>query len=133
MKIRSWEDVDEGLGIIRESREVIAEARGKMSREHTIIGDLEQRIEAFVRDHEEDLQERSKSVRHGRVWLRSATRLVARSWAAVVARLKDDGGYAYLRIKEEADKEALAQADDAELAKFGVRRKTEDVFGYEVA
>ena len=133
MKIKSWEDVDAALALITESQKVIAEARAKVDHEKAIIAAIEPRIEAFVREHEDELQERSKSLPHGRVWLRSATRLVARSWAKVLERIRECGRPDLVRAKEEPDKEKLAEMADETLKRFGVRRETEDVFGYEAS
>ena len=133
MKIKSWEDVDGALAEIAKRREAIAIAKARADTEREAIAELEPRIEAFVREHEDELQERSKSLPHGRVWLRSATRLVARSWAKVLERLQEGNMWGCIRKKYEVDKEALEERTDSDLAEVGARRKTEDVFGYEVA
>lgn len=133
MKIKSWDDVDNCLGLIASYQRQIAGYKGQADALKATIAELEPRIEAFVREHEDELQERSKSLVHGRVWLRQATRLVAKSWAKVLDKIRDWHRRELLRVKEEPDKTALALLDDAELKALGVVRKTEDTFGYEAA
>jgi phage host-nuclease inhibitor protein Gam len=131
MKIKSWDDVDMALAQIAAHKEAIAAAKGLVDERREKIGELEPRIEAFVREHEDELQERGKSLPHGRVWLRQATRLVARSWARVLERLLEVGLDSLVRVKQEPDKDALTREPDEFLEKIGVKRKTEDAFGYE--
>lgn len=133
MKIGSWEDADKALELIGQWREDIAYNKAETDRRKADIKQTEEILEEFVRQHETDLQERSKALTHGRVWLRQATRLVARSWGAVIEKLREARSFSYLRIEYEIDKPSMQLADDAELAKYGVKRKTSDVFGYEVA
>jgi phage host-nuclease inhibitor protein Gam len=133
MKIRTWDDVDEALAAIAAHQVDIAHYKGTIDHLRAAVGELEPRIEAFVREHEDDLQERSKALAHGRVWLRQATRLAAKSWAKVLDKILAGTDHQYIRTKYEPDKERLGELDDAALKAFGVTRKTEDVFGYEAS
>ena len=133
MKIKSWDDVDEALRQIAVRTGQIATCKGEIDRLREAIAELEPRIEAFVRAHEDELQERSKSLPHGRVWLRQATRLVARSWAKVVEKLFSTEHEWCIRPKYEADKERLAELTDEQLKRYGVKRETTDTFGYEAS
>ncbi len=76
MKIRSWEDADKALSEIAKRKEGIAVAKARVDSERELIGEIAGALEAFVREHDEDLQEKSKALPHGKVWLRQATRLV---------------------------------------------------------
>jgi phage host-nuclease inhibitor protein Gam len=131
MKIKGWDDVDAALSSIANLQAEIAEHKGAIDHLREAIGELEPRIEAFVREHEDELQERSKSLTHGRVWLRQATRLASKSWAKVLTKLLGGPYEQYVRAKYEPDKERLGEMEDWELKDLGVVRKTDDVFGYE--
>ncbi len=131
MKIKSWEDVDRALMAIAVHQADIAAYKGIVDQWRAQIAELEPRIEAFVREHEDELQERSKSLTHGRVWLRRATRLTARSWAKVVDKLFGTPHEQCIRTKYEPDKERLAELTDEQLKAYGVKRETIDAFGYE--
>ena len=133
MKIRSWEDADQALAEIGKRREAIAVAKARADAERELIGEIEERLEAFVRDHEEDLQEKSKALPHGRVWLRWSTRLTARSWVKVLENLLAGKHLQYLRVEHEVNKEALNETGAAFLLQIGVRRKSGDAFGYETS
>ena len=134
MKITSWDDVDMALELIAEHQGAIAEAKAQADEAKDAIGELEPRIEDFVREHETDLLERSRAVTHGRVWLRRATRLVTvgrMSWKKVLDALVEAKRMSLVRRKYEVDKEALAELTDERLAELKVRRETADAFGYE--
>ena len=133
MKIRSWEDADQALAEIAARKEDIAICRARADEEKGAIGELEERLEAWVRDNEEDLQEKSKALPHGKVWLRWSTRLTARSWAKVLENLLMGKHLQYLRVEHEVNKEALNETGAAFLLQIGVRRKSGDAFGYEVS
>lgn len=133
MKIKSWDDVNVALGEIATCQLEIAGWKGRIDESRSVISELEPRIEAFVREHEDELQERSKSLANGRVWLRSASRLAAKSWAKVVEKLFGTAHEQCIRTKYEADKERLAELDDATLKTYGVKRETTDAFGYEAS
>ncbi len=131
MKIKSWHDVDLALAEIAKRQAAIAAAKAAIDGERELIAAIEPRIEAWVREHEDEMQERSRALPHGRVWLHQAKRLSARSWARVLDCLVERKAWAYIRTKREVNKKALAGCTDEQLAGLGVRRKTEDVFGYE--
>jgi len=133
MKIRSWEDADQALAEIAKRKEGIAVARARVDTEKREIESLEERLEIWVRDNEEDLQEKSKALPHGKVWLRWSTRLAARSWAKVLENLLAGKHLQYLRVEHEVNKDALKEVGDAFLLQIGVRRKSGDAFGYETS
>jgi phage host-nuclease inhibitor protein Gam len=134
MKIKSWDDVDLALAEIAEQQGAIAQAKSDVDEAKEAIADLEPEIESFVREHEEDLLERSRAFENGRVWLRKAKRLglIGRwSWRKVLDGLIEAKRRTLIRTKREVDKEALEQLTDDQLAELRVKRVTEDVFGYE--
>jgi len=133
MKIRSWDDADQALKEIAASKEAIAIAKARVDEQREEIGALEERLEVFVRDHEEDLQEKSKSLAHGRVWLRWSTKLTARSWAKVLENLLGQKDLRFVRVEYDVNKDALKDSGDAFLLQIGVRRKSGDAFGYETS
>jgi len=133
MKIKSWDDVDGALAEIARRQAIIAAAKGQIDEQRKAIAEIEPRMEAFVVEHEDELQERSKALAHGRVWLRRATSLTARSWAKVLEKLEAFGLTDCIRLKPEPNKEALGMLPDDRLKELGVKRTTEDVFGYEAA
>ena len=133
MKIKSWDDVDAALAEIAKREAAIAEAKAQIDEEKASIKELEPGIEVWVREHETDMQERSLSLENGKVWLRKATHLHARSWQKVLDRLKEGKFWSCIRKKLEVDKEALETRSDEFLEQVGVRKKETDAFGYETA
>jgi phage host-nuclease inhibitor protein Gam len=133
MKIKSWEDVDRVLREIAKREAAIAESKAQIDEEKAAIKDLEPEIEAYVREHEGDMQERSLSLENGKVWLRKSSHLHARSWQKVLEHLKEAKVWACIRKKFEVDKEALEGRSEEFLSGIGVRNKEEDGFGYETA
>ncbi len=133
MKIRSWEEADKALMEIGRRQEAIAIAQARAETEKEAIGELAESLEAWVRERAQDLKEKSLDLPHGRVWLRWSNWLYARSWKRVAEVLEATKATAYLHIKPKANKEALEKADDDFLKALGIRRKSGDVFGYEVS
>ena len=136
MKIKSWEDVEGALACIAEHESQIAQGKAMVDDAKEEIAGIEPHLEEFVRDHAEDLQERSRALDSGRVWLRKASRLVLvgkTSWKKVLAALVDERRMNLVRIKREVDKEALDQLSDERLGELKIRRDTKDAFGYETA
>ena len=54
------------------------------------------------------------------------------TWDMVLGKLKEHEFTDAIRLKEEVNKDVLLQWDDQKLAKVGVKRKTEDKFGYDL-
>lgn len=134
MKIKSWDDVNLALAEIAGCQAEIVEAKARADEAKAVVAELEPRIEAFVREHEDDMQERSLALDSGRVWLRKATHLetVGRwSWRKVCDALVEAKRWTLVSTKRSVDKEALEQLTDERLAELKVKRVEEDVFGYE--
>jgi hypothetical protein len=134
MKIRSWDDADRALAEIADQRGVIAQAKADADDAKAAIAEIVPHIEAYVREHEAELLERSRALPSGRVWLRKATHLglIGRwSWKKVLTTLIEAKRWTLVRTERGVDKEALEQLSDEQLAELRVKRVTEDVFGYE--
>ena len=132
--IRSWDDVNEALAQIARLNGDIAQAKADADDAKEAIGELEPAIEAYVRENEAELLERTRALDHGRVWLRKATRLklIGRyTWKKVLDALVADKRRSLIRTKPEVDKEAIDQLSDEQLSELRVKRETRDVFGYE--
>ena len=134
--MRSWDDVNEALkeigGLNAEAAQIKERAGAALEKLKKRRGQLEERMEGFVRAREDELELRSKVLPCGRVWLREATHLTARSFEKVLQWLHEHGRREFIRVKSEIDKEALAKADPELLMQCGAKLKTEDKFGYEV-
>ena len=136
MKIKSWEDVDAALDEIGEQEALIAMAKATVDDAKEQIKTIAPHIEQWVREHEEDLQERSRALPNGRVWLRKATRLALvgkASWKKVLALLLEGKRYSLIHVERSVDKEALKELPDERLAELKIKRDTTDAFGYETA
>jgi phage host-nuclease inhibitor protein Gam len=129
--MKTWGQANRALGLIAGIERRLARLGGEADRlrkRRTKWGD---RLEAFTRAHEGEMEGRSRKMPHGRVWLHQATTLTARSWAKVLEWLKREEMHSYIRTKEELDKDALRQAEPDLIESCGAKLKTEDVFGYE--
>jgi len=136
MKIKSWEDVDTALAEIAEHEENIMQAKATVDEAKGEIAKIEPAIEEYVREHEAELQERTLALVSGRVWLHRATHLdpMGRvSWKRILTEFIEYKRFNLISTKRTVDKEALKQLSDDRLKDLGVKRVTEDVFGYETA
>jgi phage host-nuclease inhibitor protein Gam len=93
---------------------------------------LELQLRAFCEAHRGEIKGKSKPLNFGTVSFRLSTKIVIRGVQACIDGLKALGLAAYVRVKEQPDKEKMKDLDDAILAQVGASRKTEDAFGYEV-
>ena len=88
---------------------------------------IEKEIAAFAKEHKDAFAKtRSRELTFGTIAFRVVKRLVIPSKKAVLAAMKALNLNAYIRVKEEPDKEAMMGLDDATLARIGVTRKIED-------
>ncbi|MGD0263560.1 MAG: host-nuclease inhibitor Gam family protein [Candidatus Methylomirabilota bacterium] len=133
MKIKSWEEADEALLQIALTARGLAIAKATVEEREGEIERTEKALEEFVREHAQDLKEKSRNLSHGRVWLRWATKLYTRSWKRVLEVLLDRKRLDLMHIKPKVNKEALEKCEDEFLEELGVGRKSGDVFGYETA
>ena len=145
----SWAAADDALKKVGElTREIAkkdasatekieaAKARLKMdtaeqlARKKALLHDLE----AFAINNKSDLIEeagkKTIQLNHGKLGFRKSTKIaVAKTVAAALELLnKSKKGKAYIRIKEELDKEAMRKLDDKQLEGFGMIRKESDEF-----
>ena len=88
---------------------------------------IEKEIAAFAKEHKDAFAKtRSRELTFGTIAFRVVKRLVIPSKKAVLAAMKALNLNAYIRVKEEPDKEAMMGLDEATLARIGVTRKIED-------
>ncbi|MDZ4338851.1 MAG: host-nuclease inhibitor Gam family protein [candidate division NC10 bacterium] len=147
MRILNWDHADltlKDIGILaREQAEwaLRAEADIAAIRDKVVMAsrplarrqeDLEEALERFVRDHEDEMEGRSRKLTYGRVWIRLVKSVTARSWKRVLDWLVAHRKADYYRVKYEPNKETLALAHADFLKACGARIKEEDSFGYEL-
>lgn len=147
MRIKDWEDADramQSLARLDRDAEVLqaqAEQRIDTIRERLErdlrptakeSAALEEALERFVRDREDEMIGRSRQLVFGRVWLRKTSRVTARSWKRVLDWLIAHRKSEYYRVKYEPNKETLKDASPELLKACGARIKDEDAFGYEL-
>jgi phage host-nuclease inhibitor protein Gam len=144
MQIASWDDVDKALlemgsldrQVAAEKAKCDAEVEQRKAASALIVkplaskrGELEGMVEQFVRAHEAEMQGRSRTLFHGRVYLRKVTSVTARSWKRVLDWLLENKKMDYVRVSHEVNKEALRDAPEKLLKACGARLKPEDAFG----
>jgi phage host-nuclease inhibitor protein Gam len=156
--LNSWEEVNESLRQIAEKKSyvdgVIArynEAEAKRRKEidekvnpvQSEIGDLENNMRLFCEEHRDEFGKRkSRELINGLVSFRTGTpkarTLKGYTWQVVIDLLKKSPfKNLYLRIKEDADKEAIIRdfsngsIDNLRLNEFGIEITQEETFGYE--
>lgn len=93
---------------------------------------LEEALERFVRDREDEMDGRSRQLNHGRVWLRKVSAVTARSWKRVLDWLIANRKHDYVRTKYEVNKETLRDAPPELVKACGAKIKDEDHFGYDL-
>ena len=151
--LRDWEQVDDGLRQIGEiDREIgrleagLNEAIDALKADYDAKADpliarkkrLEKDIEEFAcANRDEFAKRKSRTLTFGEVSFRIVNKVKPLSkwtWKSVVERLRVMRMDRYLRVKYEADKEAMQAAllCGEDLGQLGVRLCTQDVFGYKV-
>ena len=148
-KLKSWQEVDDVLRVVglidlkiqatetEMNEKIIAiknEAKEKVESLKAKKDLLELSMKEYSSEHMLDFGDRkSMPLTFGTVSFRVSTaiRLIANA-KRVVELLREHGLKKCIRIKEEPDKDQMAELDDATLRAVGARRKTEDAFGYEV-
>jgi phage host-nuclease inhibitor protein Gam len=146
-KISDWADADHVLAELgelnrdltrleTERNEAIAAAKIRFFDKGTPVTDritaLEAALRRYVLEHEEELDLRSRTLTNGRVGLHLAHALTVRSIKKAVAWLVAAKKWAFLRVKHELNKEALADAPADVLKACGAKVKSYDVCFYEV-
>ncbi|MDA8325742.1 MAG: host-nuclease inhibitor Gam family protein [Nitrospiraceae bacterium] len=145
---RTWDEVDEALRQIsiielelarieaQMNAKVMeikkrAQAAGVPLKEKRVF--LEAAMEGFASNRRADFGEKKHmALTFGVISFRLSTRLVISDMKRTVGLLKNLGLKNCIRVTEAPDKEKMAALDEETLLKAGARRKTEDVFGYEV-
>lgn len=102
------------------------DAQGREARERIL--ELSAQISAYAEHNRTELFRTSKSVEllFGVFGYRKSTKISVKK--TTVALLKKLGVVSCIRVKEEADKKALAALDDATLAQVDAARKVKDQF-----
>jgi len=145
--ITDWHDADEAVKVIRNGQVLIdsltAEATKSIDKIKTDLAakttDLRAGIDYYVRGLEDFCEirkaefgdARSKKLTFGTVGWRKSCSVVVKKTVETLALLKKILGResaAYIRIKEEPNKEAMAILTDEQLASVGARRKVKDDF-----
>lgn len=94
-------------------------------------------LEAFAAAHQDDFGgARSRKLNFGILGWRKSTAIIIKKKAATIQKIKEifrAKASAFLRIKEEPDKESMAKLTDEQLKVVGARRENTDVFFVEPA
>lgn len=147
-KVTSWEDADRALADLAAQHrdravltawrdEQIQKARAEYTRRaepiEARIEALEDELHRFTLTHQDELDKRSRTLTHGRVGLRLVQDLVVRNAKRAIDWLLEHKQALYVRVKYELNKELLQQeAEDTLLKACGIRRRSRDVWFYEV-
>jgi len=144
--VKSWAEADAALHMIGR---IQVERQGLEANLNTKVQDLRENfqdltqdgveeekllakaLEKFVKANQDDLDGRSKKLLWGTVALRTTPpRLVVKNIKNALAKLNELGGKwrAYIRVKEELDKDALEELSDAELKQVGLSRSQSEKF-----
>lgn len=147
-KVMSWDDADRVLAELAAQHrdlavltvwrdEQVQKARDEYARlEAPIkarIEALEDELHRWTLTHQDELDTRSRTLTHGRVGLRLVQDLVVRNAKRAIDWLLEHKQAVYVRVKYELNKELLQQeAEDTLLKACGIRRRSRDVWFYEV-
>ncbi|MCE5184960.1 MAG: host-nuclease inhibitor Gam family protein [Planctomycetaceae bacterium] len=143
--ISGWGEADEHLKTIGDLQLQIQQAEADATQQINVIkaelktttesitADIKlhvKSLQAFCANHQDDFgKARSRQLQFGVVGWRASTAI--KICQDAVDRLKTVFGKKaepYIRVKEEADKEALAKLTDEQLAAVGCKRENRDVF-----
>ncbi|NPV70309.1 MAG: host-nuclease inhibitor protein Gam [Firmicutes bacterium] len=145
--LKTWEDVDQALrevGLIEIQIEAlegdlnrrIAEMKDETARKakpmmdrRDLLGHL---LREFVEANKEGLAGKSRELNFGTVGLRRSTQVVIKKVKATIAALKARGLLECIKTTESIMKEELKKYDDATIEAVGAKRKTDEVFWYEI-
>jgi len=146
LEVRNWDEADAALHMIgriqveRQGLEANLNTKVQNLRENfqdlTRDGIEEEKalakaLEKFVKANQADLDGRSRKLLWGTVALRlTPPKLVVRSVKNTLAKLNELGGKwrAYIRVKEEIDKDSLEELSDGELKQVGLSRSQSEKF-----
>lgn len=143
--IANWNEADEHLKRISalqmqigqaeaDAKQKIDEAKDELKRTtETLIADITLHIEslqAFCANHQEDFgAARSRKLQFGTVGWRASTAIkICRDAVDRIREVFGRKAEQFLRIKAEADKDALGKLTDEQLAAIGCKRDNRDKF-----
>lgn len=128
--------------ITNDLNEVIDSAKALAAEKMAVVAARKQLLESALASyavmHKAALFKDKKSVDldFGILSFRLSTSIVTAgrgvTWEMVLGKLKEHGLREGIRIKEAVNKEVLLEWDNDKLEKVGVKRKTEDKFGYDL-
>lgn len=146
--LQSWSDVDQALSKIGElDRELALLETSQQEQIDKVKANikacaeplqskktaLEQSIQLYAENNRAEFRtSKTKVLTFGSVGFRLSTRVAFKRGVDVVQALKDLGLAHCIRVKEEADKEAMKNLPAETLAECGASLRTEDAFGYEI-
>lgn len=151
-EIRTWQDVDVALGILRRTeadlaiqnagfdtriQEIQAEKQATVQPHVDKADRIGALVEAFVQGHRDQLGEgkaKSRKLVHGTVGFKLGNRKVvyAASEATTMKLLKGRGLTEAIATKESVDKTVLLKLPTAELGLVGVRIEQDETFFYKL-
>lgn len=146
--LNSWDDVDGTLAkigkidrdialITAAGNESIDKIKSDLKTEIEPLAEQKKGLELAVKDfcdsnRAEFAKVKTRQLTFGSVGYRLSTRVVIKSMADTLATLKALGLQKCIRVKEEADKEAMKELSTETLAEVDAGLKTDNTFGYEI-
>jgi phage host-nuclease inhibitor protein Gam len=136
--LRRIGELDRSLGMIEASVNEAVDAIKAQSKEEAAPlsaekAGLEAAMKEFCEANRSDFAKvKTREMTFGSVGFRLSSRIVIKRVADTLQALKDFGLTHCIRVKEEADKEAMKTLDSETLVNVGAALKTENAFGYEV-
>jgi phage host-nuclease inhibitor protein Gam len=113
--------------VINDARAELAEAVEPLYKKITVLTDS---LEAFAANHVEDFgKAQSRKLNFGLLgWRKSTSISIKAATLELVKKIFGKKAKAYIRTKEEVDKEAMSKLTDQQLASVDARRKPKEVF-----
>lgn len=147
---KTWEDVDNALKEIAEAELDLVDIEGEMNKQiqgikltatqeakpiHDRINSIGKDIKAFVEEHRNELDGKTKSLNFGKTGFRMSTKVVLpkakEKLATIIKSLKARKMNDCIVVNETINKDVLKKYTEDEILRVGAALKKEDTFWYE--
>jgi len=145
ISIKNWVHADETIRAISVHQALIrkledtakcridkvkADIAAKIKPSQDVIKIHQRSLEAFATSRQADFgKDRSKKLNFGTLgWRKSTAINITKKTLELLKQVFGSKAKAFIRTKEEPDKEAMARLTDEDLVRVGARRKSKDVF-----
>lgn len=146
-QLKNWEEVDQCLKEIADAENeitsIVAEMNKKITeikksaddeskRHKEIIKQNEGKIKEYSTIHKEEMKGKSKLLTFGKVGFRLSTKLLLPSAVTdVISKLRENGMFDCINVKETVDKDAIKNYSEEDIIKIGGYLQKNDTFWYE--